>query len=265
MSVIVFASSKGGCGKSTSALLLSTELAYRGLKVTLIDADPNAALLGWQDDGGKAENLNIIPSNEANILSDIEKSEKESDFVIVDLEGSANLCVAYAMSLSDLVIIPAKRSKFDSKETIKTLNLVAQQSKAIGRKISYSVLMTQTHPSVRSEGLRATLDSLTKNKINYFHTEIYEREVLRLIVDKSTTLRDLKIFVLKPHQMIARKKALENSADFAAEVLEKIANLSKKKSTPRKAVKKKAQAKNNKKPAAKKKTSAKTTKSKRAA
>ncbi len=40
MPVISFANPKGGAGKTTSALLLATELAARGAAVTIIDADP---------------------------------------------------------------------------------------------------------------------------------------------------------------------------------------------------------------------------------
>ena len=47
MPVIVFASSKGGVGKSTTALTLSHALARGGASVTLIDADPNAPLEAW--------------------------------------------------------------------------------------------------------------------------------------------------------------------------------------------------------------------------
>ena len=38
MSTIVFASPKGGAGKSTSAVLLATQLAETGKKVAVIDA-----------------------------------------------------------------------------------------------------------------------------------------------------------------------------------------------------------------------------------
>ena len=41
MPAIVFASPKGGAGKSTSAVVLATELAGQGAGVTIIDADPN--------------------------------------------------------------------------------------------------------------------------------------------------------------------------------------------------------------------------------
>ena len=46
MPVISFASSKGGAGKTTSAIILATELA-RGTDVILIDADPAGRLTRW--------------------------------------------------------------------------------------------------------------------------------------------------------------------------------------------------------------------------
>ena len=47
MPTIVFASPKGGVGKSTAAVLLATELASHGGTVTMIDADPNKPLSQW--------------------------------------------------------------------------------------------------------------------------------------------------------------------------------------------------------------------------
>jgi hypothetical protein len=55
MATIVFASPKGGAGKSTSAVLLATELASRGATVTVIDADPNKPLSQWPKRPGKPE------------------------------------------------------------------------------------------------------------------------------------------------------------------------------------------------------------------
>jgi chromosome partitioning protein len=50
---IVFASPKGGAGKSTSAVLLATQLADLGVSVTLVDADPNKPLSRWARLPGK--------------------------------------------------------------------------------------------------------------------------------------------------------------------------------------------------------------------
>jgi chromosome partitioning protein len=40
MPVISFANPKGGAGKTTTALILATELADSGASVSIIDADP---------------------------------------------------------------------------------------------------------------------------------------------------------------------------------------------------------------------------------
>ena len=52
MPTIVFASPKGGVGKSTSAVLLATELARKGAAVTIIDADPNKPVSDWAKRAG---------------------------------------------------------------------------------------------------------------------------------------------------------------------------------------------------------------------
>ena len=62
MPTIVFASPKGGVGKSTAAVLLATELASHGGTVTMIDADPNKPLSQWASLPGKPEKLFIIDS-----------------------------------------------------------------------------------------------------------------------------------------------------------------------------------------------------------
>ena len=40
MPVITFANPKGGAGKTTTALILANELASKGAKISIIDADP---------------------------------------------------------------------------------------------------------------------------------------------------------------------------------------------------------------------------------
>jgi chromosome partitioning protein len=47
MPVIVFSSSKGGCGKTTSSAILGPELALSGTSVAMLDADPNKNLMDW--------------------------------------------------------------------------------------------------------------------------------------------------------------------------------------------------------------------------
>ena len=113
MPVIVFASSKGGAGKTTAAVTLAGELARQGsnknIGVSLIDADPNQHSAAWAKLDGKLENIELFDNvTEDNILDVIEQAEKKTPFVIVDLEGVASSAVIGAISRADLVIIPCQ-------------------------------------------------------------------------------------------------------------------------------------------------------------
>ena len=59
MPTISFIQPKGGAGKSTSALLLASELA-KAARVIVIDADPNAPIAKWSSRGEGASNLAIV-------------------------------------------------------------------------------------------------------------------------------------------------------------------------------------------------------------
>lgn len=111
MPTISFASSKGGAGKSTSAVLLATEVASRGTSVAIIDADPNQPVSRWSRKPGCPEKLTVVSAvTEETLLDAIDAAAQEATFVVIDLEGTASLMVAQAMSRADLVIIPTKGS-----------------------------------------------------------------------------------------------------------------------------------------------------------
>ena len=97
MSFIVYSSAKGGAGKTTAAVLAACELALAG--VTVIDADPNRNVLDWALLGDLPETLTVIgDSCEETIIASIEKAAEKSQFVVIDLEVTANLMVSYAIS-----------------------------------------------------------------------------------------------------------------------------------------------------------------------
>src|ERR1700712_4740248 len=98
MPVISFASPKGGVGKSTSALLLASGLTEAGASVTVINGDPNRTLYNWaQQAGAQGFPCRELPSDNE-ILDAIEETATKSQFVIVDLEGTANLAMSRAIS-----------------------------------------------------------------------------------------------------------------------------------------------------------------------
>ena len=216
MPTIVFASPKGGVGKSTAAVLLATELASHGGSVTMIDADPNRPLTDWGSRPGKPEKLTVIAvASEDSIIDIIESEAQKSTFVIVDLEGTASMMAGYAMSRADLVIIPAQGSHLDAKEAVKAIKLVKSQEKAFKKRIPFAVLFTRTSAAIRPRTLQSIEAEFAQNKVPMFGTQIHEREAYRAVFSFGGTLADLD-----PSQVANLTAARNNARAFAAETIE---------------------------------------------
>ena len=216
MPTIVFASPKGGVGKSTAAVLLATELASHGGSVTMIDADPNKPLSQWAARSGKLDKMTVIDTpTEDSIIDMIEKAALKTTFVIVDLEGTASMMAGYAMSRADLVIIPAQGSHLDATEAVKAIKLVKSQEKAFQKKIPFAVLFTRTSAAIRPRTLQSIESEFSQNKIPMFGTQIHEREAYRAVFAFGGTLADLD-----PAQVSNLPAAKLNARTFAGEVIE---------------------------------------------
>ena len=90
MATISIASAKGGCGKTTLAILLGTELALDGYKVALLDCDVNQHATAF---GGKAQidRFAVVSSvDEGNVLSELRKAGADADVVLIDLPGGSS-------------------------------------------------------------------------------------------------------------------------------------------------------------------------------
>lgn len=215
MPTVCMASSKGGCGKSTSSVVLATQLAQRDAKVTLIDADPNRPLSAWAKRPGRPESLTVLSDvTEATIIDEIEKAAQTTPFVIVDLEGTASMTVAYAISRADLVIVPVQGSQLDAAEAAKAIRLIRQQEKAFGRAIAYSVLFTRTSAAIRPRTLQHIRAELNEAGIPIFRTQMHEREAFRAIFSFGGTLENLH-----SAQVGGLEGAMQNAREFATEVV----------------------------------------------
>lgn len=215
MPVIVFASSKGGPGKSTTAVLLATQLALKGASVTAIDADPNRPLSQWTLLPGCPENLTVLAAvSEATIIEVIEEAARRTTFVVVDLEGTASMAVAYAISRADLVIIPTQGSQLDAIEAAKAVKLIRQQEKAFGRTIPYAILFNRTNAAIRPRTLQHIREEFQKHNVPSLRTQMHEREAFRAIFSFGGTLESLD-----PTKVSNRDAAIKNAREFASEVI----------------------------------------------
>jgi len=215
MPVIAFANPKGGAGKTTAALLLASELASRGAAITIIDADPERWISQWGRLPGRPDTIRIESEvTEDGIVDQIEAAAAGSQFVIVDLEGTASLMVANAVGMSDLVVIPTQGGSMDAKGAAKMIRLIRNQERMARRPIPHGVLMTRTSAAVTSRAMKNVRAQMDRAGITVFLTPIVERAAYRDIFDYGGLLADLP-----PDQVSNLDNARRNAADFAGEVL----------------------------------------------
>lgn len=215
MPVIVCASSKGGVGKTTTSLLLATELAHQGAEVTLIDADENRPLSRWSKRDGKPKNITVLDSvTEETIIEEIENAARKTAFVIVDLEGTASMIVGFAMSRADLVIIPTQGSEVDGVEAIKAVKLIRSQERAFGRTIPFAVLFTRVSAAIPTRTLKSIQADFREAGVPMFRTQLVERAAYRELFMFGGDL-----YHLDSSQVSNVPPAIENAHALAVEVI----------------------------------------------
>jgi len=223
MPSIVFVSPKGGAGKTTSALVLATQIAKFGKAVTIIDADPNHPIRSWSKGEQLLKNLNVISDiTEENIADQIEEAARKTPFVIVDLEGTAAAIVAYAIAEADFVIISTQGSQLDAEQATHALRLIRAHERAIHKhnpsyKLPYAILFTRTSPAITSRDTKYIRSKFIEADIPYFNVELNERAAFKAMFSFRQPLEQLN-----PEDVSNLTKAIENAEAFASEVIERI-------------------------------------------
>jgi len=216
MPVISYANAKGGAGKTTAALLLATEVAELGKTVTIFDADPQRWISTWADLPGRHKNIEVVSQvTPGTVTEQILDASRKSDYVIVDLEGTENLIVANALSVSDLVVIPIQGCTMDARGGAKILSLIAKLEKAVRHPIKHSVVLTRTNAAVTPRALKAVQQHLAAAGVDVMMTPIVERAAYRDMFEFGGGLADM---VAKNEASL--NKARDNASHYAAEVLE---------------------------------------------
>ena len=167
-SILTVASGKGGCAKSSTVMILAANLATRGYKVAVVDADRNQSFASWHAQAYEGPELTCRSEVDHIKVVDLAGDLAEAhDVVLVDTAGFESLTAASAIGMADFVLIPCLADRGSVRETMRTAQQVASLSKAARRNIPYSVLLARWKPRGLSE--RAALDSLREEKMPIFN------------------------------------------------------------------------------------------------
>jgi chromosome partitioning protein len=214
MPVITFANTKGGAGKTTAALILATELARSGARVTVLDADPQRWISSWHELSGALPNIDVISEiSMASIQGHIMENRRTTDYFVIDLAGARNSLLATAIGLSDHVLIPIQGCSMDAKGGAQVLELLSQLEKQSGIRIDHSVVLTRVSSLVTTRALQVVKGLLASRNVRVLETPIIERAAFRDVFDCGGTLQ-----TMDPARVSNLDKARDNARMFGEEV-----------------------------------------------
>ena len=180
MNVIVFASRKGGSGKSTLTAHLAAHVHKANKPCLLIDADPQGSLTLWHKLRG-SDDLKIKPATRS--VSELVNAAKRDGFeyVFIDTPPNMSAVVEDAVKNATMVIIPARPGVFDINAIQETIQTCRSARKP------YAVVMNGA-PALRdnNESRIVTIarDALAKFKAPVWNGQVTNRADLLLALGK---------------------------------------------------------------------------------
>ncbi len=248
--IIAIANQKGGVGKTTTAVNLSSCLAVKGRKVLIIDIDPqgnttsglgidktqfktsiyDVIINGFQIEESliktKIDNLYISPSNiqlagaevelvsvisrETRLKNALDSVKKLYDFIIVDCPPSLGLITVNALTAADTILVPIQCEYYALEGLSQLMNTV-------------KIVQKHLNPNLQVEGVVLTMfDARTNLSIQvvdevkkYFGNKVY-----RTIIPRNVRLSEAPSYGLPIILYDSKSKGAECYMELADEVIE---------------------------------------------
>jgi len=254
--VISIANQKGGVGKTTTAINLSTILAKKGKKVLMIDADPQGnATSGVGGDNEveisvydlliedielneaiqktKIKNLDICASNinlagaevqlvnmekrEYRLKEKLDPKKNNYDYIIIDCPPSLGLITLNAFTASDSVLIPVQCEYYALEGLGQLMNTI-------------DLVKRHLNKSLEIEGALLTMFDIRTNLSNQVVKEVkryFENKVYKTVIPRNVKLSEAPSYGMPITVYDPRSKGAKSYEKFVKELMKANENDSK--------------------------------------
>jgi chromosome partitioning protein len=190
MTIFAVVNTKGGVGKTTTAVHLATMLAKTN-KTLLIDGDPQASAASWAAWRRDAE-YQPSPTTTCLLGKAILNEGKglAAGFVhtVVDAGGRDSAGLRAALLLAQFAIIPIGASNLDAAAMTDLLEIV-ELAKEYNAALDVRVLLTRVDPRTKDTG--DMLEFLQEQKLTVLATRVCERVAYRRAIGEGAIVKEL--------------------------------------------------------------------------
>lgn len=170
--VLTIAQQKGGAGKTTMAAHLAVAWAQYGVRVAVVDIDPQGSLTHWHDIRTKHAKrqglvqLGFVQCSGVRMTREVEKLKRDYDLILIDSPPHTDSEARTAIRHCDLVIIPMQPSPLDLWATQATLKIAKQEKRPVKMVLNRVNPQAKLSQKMQTE-LKALSLSLFGNRVAY--------------------------------------------------------------------------------------------------